>query len=52
MLAIYIGISITTLLTVLIGWLLRTGARRKSDDAAQVEYLSWWSDMTRLRQTM
>lgn len=52
MLATYIGISTTSLLTVLFGWLLRIGTQRKSDDAAQMEYLSLWSDMTRLRQTL
>jgi len=50
MLASLIGFLISALLIVLGGWLFRIVMRRKSDDVAQMEYLSRWSDMIRLRK--
>lgn len=41
---------ISVALTVAIGSLLGAGSYRDSDDAAQMEYLSRWSDMKRLRK--
>ena len=41
---------VSVVLTVVIGLLLGAGMRDDSDDAAQVEYLSRWSDMQRLRK--
>ncbi len=55
MLSIFIVLSIIAPLIVLIGWLYRMSTldkRRKSDDAAQMEYLSLWSDMTRLQKNL
>ena len=37
-------------LATVIGLLFSAGSRRDSDDAAQAEYLSHWSDMKRLRK--
>lgn len=50
MLAILGWSLVSVVLTVVIGLLLGAGARGDSDDAAQIEYLSRWSDMQRLRK--
>ena len=50
MLAILGWSLVSVVLTVVIGLLLGAGMRDDSDDAAQVEYLSRWSDMQRLRK--
>jgi hypothetical protein len=50
MLAILGWSLISILLTVVIGLLFGAGMRDDSDDAAQIEYLSRWSDMKRLRK--
>jgi hypothetical protein len=41
---------VSVVLTVVIGLLFGAGMRDDSDDAAQAEYLSRWSDMQRLRK--
>ena len=41
---------VSVVLTVVIGLLFGAGMRDDSDDAAQIEYLSRWSDMQRLRK--
>lgn len=50
MLTILTVLLISVALTVVIGSLLGAGSRRDSDDASQMEYLSRWSDMKRLRK--
>lgn len=50
MLAILGWSLVSVVLTVVIGLLFGVGMRDDSDDAAQVEYLSRWSDMQRLRK--
>ncbi len=50
MLTILILLLISVALTVVIGSLLGAETRRDSDDAAQAEYLSRWSDVKRLRK--
>jgi len=50
MLAILGWSLVSVVLTVVIGLLFGAGLRDDSDDAAQVEYLSRWSDMQRLRK--
>ena len=50
MLAIPVLSLITIALTILIGLLFGAGTRGNSDDPAQAEYLSQWSDMQRLRK--
>ena len=50
MLAILGWSLVSVVLTVVIGLLLGAGMRDDSDDAVQIEYLSRWSDMQRLRK--
>jgi len=50
MLTILILLLISFVLTAAIGSIFGADTRRDADDAAQVEYLSRWSDMERLRK--
>ncbi len=50
MLIVIVLLLISAALTAVITSLFRTNMRRDSDDAAQLEYLSRWSDMKRLRK--
>jgi len=50
MLTIVIWSLISIVLSVFIGLLFSVGALSDSDDTAQVEYLTRWSDMKRLRK--
>jgi hypothetical protein len=50
MLAILVLSLTTIVLAVLIGLLFGTGTLGDSDAQTQVEYLSQWSDMRRLRK--
>lgn len=43
-------ILISAVLAVLVGSLFSIATHGKSDDDTQLEYLSWWSDMKRLRK--
>ena len=49
-LIILMVLSVSVVLTVVIGSLLGANARRDTDDAAQAEYLGRWSDVKRLRK--
>jgi hypothetical protein len=51
MLAIFVWFLISVALTVVVGLLFGAGTRGDSDDVAQVEYLSQWSDLKRLRKS-
>jgi hypothetical protein len=50
MLTIVIWSLISNVLSAFIGLLFSVGTRNDSDDTAQVEYLTRWSDMKRLRK--
>lgn len=50
MLAILVWFLVSVVLAVFIGLLFGARARGGSDDRTQVEYLSRWSDMQRLRK--
>lgn len=50
MLTIVIWFLISAVLSAFIGLLFSIGMRSDSDDMEQVEYLSRWSDMKRLRK--
>ncbi len=50
MLTIVIWSLVSVVLSAFIGLLFSVGKRSDSDDTAQVEYLSRWSDMKRLRK--
>jgi len=51
MLTIVIWFLISAVLSAFIGFLFSIGMRSDSDDMEQVEYLSRWSDMKRLRKS-
>lgn len=50
MLTLILWALISVLLTIFTGLLFSFGSRRDSDDAAQLEYLSHWSDLKRLQK--
>ena len=50
MLAIIVSLLISVVLAAVITTLFSKSRHRDSDDAAQLEYLSRWSDMKRLRK--
>ncbi len=50
MLTVLIWSLVAVALIAAIGFLFGAITRRDPDDEAQVEYLSRWSDMTRLRK--
>jgi len=51
MLIILAVLSVSVILTIVIGSVLGADARRDTDDAAQAEYLGRWSDVKRLRKS-
>ncbi len=50
MFIILMVLTVSVVLTVVIGSILGASTRRGADDSAQAEYLSRWSDVKRLRK--
>lgn len=50
MLTLSVWLLISAVVAGITGLFIGAGARRDSDDAAQAEYLSRWSDLKRLRK--